>query len=71
MIQKKAKEERVDEKKVEKQDSASEIKDAKDEVQIDEEINTEKQLEASEAEKEPENTKEEKEEEKTDEKKEG
>ncbi len=68
---KKVKERRVDEKKVEKEDSVTEAEDTKDEVKVDEEINQETQLEASETEQEPENTEEEKEEEETDEKKEG
>ena len=68
---KKVKERHVEEKKVEKEDSATETEEAKDEVKVDEEINTETKLEASETEKEPENTEEEKVEEKTDEKKEG
>ena len=68
---KKVKERRVDEKKVENEESVTETKDAKDEVKVDEEINTETKLEASETEQEPENTEEEKVEEKTDEKKEG
>ena len=64
---KKVKERRVEEKKIEKEE-------AKDEVKVDEEINTETKLEASQTEQELENTEEEKEEkegEKTDEKKEG
>ena len=68
---KKVKERRVEEKKVEKEESVTEIEEKKDEVKVDEEINTETKLEASETEQEPENTEEEKVEEKTDEKKEG
>lgn len=68
---KKVKERHVEEKKVEKEDSATETEEAKNEVKVDEEINTETKLEASKTEKEPENTEEEKVEEKTDEKEEG
>ena len=68
---KKAKEKTVDEKKVEKEDLATEIDNAKDQVKVDEETSAESQIEASETEQEPENTEEEKVEEKTDEKKEG